>query len=197
MNEQSGLKNFEPTEQQYVLTCKVVPHDVSYDDVQSQGSLGNLTRKCIALVPVENSQMYRFFAAWLGTPGKLVEVLVRFDHPFHQYARAAVMWPQSQNPKDGVSVSNLEEHHLFLMSYGLEQMILAKTELHGKEIQITTCAESDDHPDGAPTDGLYTGEDLFTGTRKDVKTGLENQSPAPMVDPLMPDRHGRVFPPLK
>jgi hypothetical protein len=191
------LRKFEPSEKEYVLTCRVVPHEVSYDDVQSQGSLGNITRQCIGLVPVLNDQAYQFFAAWLGVPGKLVEVLLRFDHPFHQYARSAVLWPKSQNPSGSEVLSSLEDHHLFLMSYGLEQIILAQRHLHGKEIQLTTCAESDDHPDGAPTDGEYKGEDLFSGTRKEVRTGLESPSAPLITDPSTPDRHGRVFPPLK
>ena len=195
------LKKFEPSEQQYTLTVKIAPHEVSYDDVQSLGSLGNVTRKCLALIPVENSEMYRFFSAWRGIPGKLVEVLIRFDHPFHQYARAAVMWPKSETPKDSDVISTLDCNHLFLMSYGLEQIILSQKHLHGQEIQIVTCAESDDHPDGCPTDGVGTGDELYSGKRREHITGLENRVLPPgqrfLAEPGSLDRHGRKVTTLK
>ncbi len=188
------MNHLEPMEQEYTLTCKIVPHDVSYEDEQSQGKLGNLTRKVVGLVPIENSQMYRFFNAWLGVPGKLVECLVRFDHPFHQYARVAILHPKSVDPQ-----SHLEDHHLFLMSYGLSEIILAKKSLHDGEITVTILPASEDHPDGAPTDGVGVGDELFAGTRKTVITGLESKVPGQQLiaPPGAPDRHGRVFPPLR
>ncbi len=206
---------FDPDNQEYHLKVKIVPHEVSYKDMQSTGNLGMLTRKVIGLVPVENTEMYRFFDAWLGIPGQLIEVIIRITHPcatlpIDQYARAAVMWPESQNQEEWEIRSCLEHHHLFLMSYGLSQILLAKPELHGKEIDITTCPKSFDSPDGAPTDGIYTGEELHTGKRREdlrVKHGVPRESLNPQrivpppgqqkINDFAPDRHGRVFPKLK
>jgi hypothetical protein len=191
------MQALEAMEKTYTLTCKIVPHEVSYDDEQSQGKLGNITRKVVGFVPIMNSQMTRFFDAYLGVPGKLVECMVRFDHPFDQYARCAVLHPKSVDPTQ----SNLEDHHLFLMSYGLSEIILAKKDLHGKEIQVTVPPASEDHPDGAPTDAEFRGDELYSGTRKQITTGLENRIVPPgsqlIADPNAPDRHGRKFPPLK
>lgn len=187
------MTHLEPMEQEYKLTCKIVFATKSYEDEQSLGKLGVLTRPVVLLVPIENSQMYRFFNAWMGIPEKRVEVLLRFDHPFHQYARSCIMHPKSVDKE-----SELEEHHLHLMAFGLSQMILAKPSLNGSEILISTCSASDDHPDGCPTDGVGEGDELFSGTRREVKTGLETPFGNAKIAPDdAPDKHGRVFPPLR
>ena len=197
------LRKFEPDEQEYHLKCVITPYQVSYDDIQSQGSLGNMERTDIALIPSESSEMYRFMNAWLGLPGEEVNVIVRIDHPFHMYVRTALMWPKSQDKPEFSIHSLLEHHFLHLMNYGLAQIILAQPSLHGKEIEIVTMPASTDHPDGAPTDGNYVGEDLYSGTRRDVKVpGMQPIAPmAPGQQKLKPDsypdRHGRVFPSLK
>ena len=167
MNKRINL--LEPTENPYVLTVKIEKYTRTYDDIQSQGSLGHQTRDFIGLVPVESSEMYRFFSAWLGLPGKLVEVVLQFDHPFHMYARGAVLHPQSVDPAQ----SGLEHHHIFLMSHGLSQIILGKPHLHGKEIKVTVLPESEDHADGSPTDGVGEGDDLVDFGRKEVNSGVK------------------------
>lgn len=158
----------EPTEQVYTLKCKIEVVEISYDDVQSKGSQGNVTRNVVCLVPQESTEMYRFFAAWLGLPGKLVEVVLKIEHPFHVYARGAVLHPMSKDPEQ----SHLEDHHIFLMSHGLTQIILGKPHLHGKEIILTTCPESEDHADGSPADTASDGDDIVDFDRKEVPSGL-------------------------
>lgn len=179
----SHMNHLEPMEQEYVMGVNIKCVEQSYEDVQSKGSLGNMTRKVVLLVPKESSQMYRFFNAWMGPPGKRIELLLRFDHPFNQYARACLMGPKSDDKE-----SLLDEHHLYLMSYGLSRMIADRESLHDKEVIVTTCPASDDHADGCPTDGEGEGDDLYSGTRKTHVTGLETPET---------DRHGRKFQPLK
>jgi|WetSurMetagenome_2_1015567.scaffolds.fasta_scaffold06944_5 hypothetical protein len=158
----------EPTEQTYNLKCNIVVKEISYDDIQSKGSQGNVTRKIVCLVPYESSEMYRFFSAWLGLPGKLVEVVLKIEHPFHVYARGAVLHPMSLDPAQ----SHIEDHHIFLMSHGLTQIILGKPHLHGKDIVLSTCPESEDHADGSPADTASDGDDLVDFDRKEVASGL-------------------------
>lgn len=153
-----------PTENEYHLRCKIIVKDHTYDDIQSTGNRGRVTRKVVLLLPVDSSEAYRFFSAWLGIPGKLVEVLLRFDHPFHQYARGAVLNPKSVDPDQ----SQLEACHIFLMSYGLSQIIISKPYLWDKEVDLVTLAESDDHPEGAPTDNADVGDDLLTFEKKNI-----------------------------
>lgn len=192
------MDHLEPMEKTYQLSCKIKFMEQTYEDEQSQGKLGLTTRKVVLLELPESDECYRFLNAWMGTPAKLIEVLVRIDHPFHQYARVAL-----KHPKASDSESLLEEFHLYLMSYGLTQIILSKPSFNGKELLITTCASHDDHPDGCPTDGVGEGDDLYAGTRKEIRTGLETPS-TPLspgaqlsVPATAPDRHGRTFPPLK
>lgn len=190
------MKHLEPTEREYLLNCKILVRDQTYEDEQSMGKLGLMSRKVVLLSLPESSQAYAFLSAWLGVPSKLVECLIRIDHPFHQYARVAIKHPKSQDPE-----SLIEEIHLYLMSYGLTQIILSKPSLHDQELLITTCASGDDHPDGCPTDGEGEGDDLYSGTRREVITGVETKGRIPgnsLVAPAnAPDRHGRVFPVLK
>lgn len=178
------LKHLDPAERQYHLTCELKFMKKSYQDEQSAGKLGQIEREFVLLEPVESSEAYAFFGTWLGTPEKRVEVLIRIDHPFHQYARCAIMHPKTVDKE-----SELESYHLFLMSHGLSLMMLAKKSLNGSKISIITCAESDDHPDGCPTDGVGEGDELHSGTRKTVKTGLETDG--------LPDRYGKPAPKLE
>lgn len=161
--------NSIPTEQEYHLKCKIVVKEISYNDIQSQGSLGVVTRKIVCLVPIDCSETYRFLSAWMGMPGKIVEVCLRIDHPFHQYARGAVMHPNTVDPEQ----SHLDEHHIFLMSYGLSQIMIGKAALHDREIEVVVLPESEDHPDGSPADHADAGDDLLTFDKKEVRTGFE------------------------
>lgn len=189
------LHHLEPMQREYLLNCKILMPKITYPDEQSQGNLGMMTRRVVLLVPEESSEMYRFYDAWMGIPpdltgesaNKRVECLIRFDHPFHEVCRAALMHPKSRDKE-----SLLEEHHLFLMAYGLSEIIIAK---YGhlkrpKHVLVTTLAADDDGADACPTDGVGKGDDLFSGTRKKVVTGVETPE-------NLTDRHGRIFPPLK
>lgn len=186
------LTHLEPMEQSYHLKVVIERCLQTYEDEQSQGKLGLTTRPVVLFKFVESSECYRFMNAWMGLPTKLVECLLRIDHPFHQYARAALKHPKSSDPE-----SLLEEFNLYLMSYGLTQIILAKPSLIGKELDIVICPASDDHPDGCPTDGVGEGDDLYAGTRKEVRTGVETPGEQLSAPSDAPDRHGRIFPPLK
>jgi hypothetical protein len=192
MNREFSMKHLEPLEQAYHLVVKPLKVSQTYEDEQSQGKLGLITRDVILFQLSESSEVYRFLSAWLGVPGKLVEVLIRINHPFHQYARAALMHPKSQDPQ-----SLFDEIHLYLMSYGLTQILLSKPSLLGKPLEIVALPASDDHPDGAPTDGVGEGDDLYAGTRREVKTGFETPGEQLSAPVDAPDRHGRVFPPIK
>lgn len=158
----------DPVENSHTLKCKIKVKEITYDDIQSKGSQGLVTRKIVGLMPHESSEMSRCFAARLGLPGKLVECILQIDHPFHQYARGAILHPKSMDPEQ----SHFEDHHIFLMSYGLSQIIIAKPSLHDKDIIVTVLPEGEDHPDGAPTDDEIAGEDLIDFDRKDIGMGL-------------------------
>lgn len=133
----------EPTEREYHLNVEVVVKKVSYEDEQSTGKLGIVERDMVFLLPRESTQMYQFFSAWLPAEGASSEVVLEVQHPFHQYARAAVM---NANEK-------VNKPHLFLMSYGLSQLLIQHG-WNGKVIPMTILPESVDHPDGSPSDQM-------------------------------------------
>jgi hypothetical protein len=188
-----GPASADPMEQEYTLQCKVRIVEKSYDDIQSKGSMGNITRRFVLLMPEQTSEMIRFFEAWVGAPGKRVELLAAFHHPFKVYGRICIMGPRSV---DADSV--LDEYHLFLMSYGLSQMMIEQEgsrtllmrKFRPRQVILTTCKGSIDHPDGSPTDGTGAGDDLYSGTRKEIKTGFESQG-HPRLSPTDLPRLGR------
>ena len=187
-----GVSPLEPMEQEYELKCKTRIVEKTYEDEQSMGKLGLMSRSFLLLIPQPSSETYRCLDAWMGPPGKRVELLARIDHPYHLYCRLALMSPKSQDKE-----SEIEEYHFFMMSFGLSQMIIEKEKasragIFGRfkrdtEIIITTCRANDDHSDGCPTDGTGKGDDLYVGKRREHITGLETG----------PDRHGNPYRPLK
>jgi hypothetical protein len=166
-------KKSDPRECSYKLKARIQVVERSYDDIQSVGSLGQKTRKFVYLIPEMNDQMVAFFTAWLGPVCKgcalhppanyrecsqpLVEVVLKFGHPFNVYGRASVENPSRIFPED---------HHLYLMTYGLSQIIIANPSMNGKTIQVETLPGSSDHPDGSPTDDTDQGDDLLPFEKK-------------------------------
>jgi hypothetical protein len=157
----------DPCENEHHLTVEIAKIIEHYDDIQSKGSLGMTSKPAIVFLLPESTECMQMLSARIGLPGKLVEILVMIRHPFFQYARCAIMHPKSKDP-----LSQLEEFHIYLMSYGLTQIILAKPSLIGSKMDIVVLPESDDHPDGSPTDGEDQGDDLVDFGRKDIGSGL-------------------------
>jgi len=159
--------HLDPVENEYYLNVGIEKIMETHDDIQSKGSRGLVTKPALVFTLPESSEAIHMLTARMGIPGKLVEVLIMIRHPFFQYARCALMHPKSADP-----LSQLEEFHLYLMSYGLTQIILAKPSLIGSKIDIVVLPESDDHPDGSPTDTEESGDDLVDFGRKDIGSGL-------------------------
>jgi hypothetical protein len=166
-------KKSDPRERGYKMRAMIKIVERTYDDVQSRGNLGRISRKFVYLIPDLSDQMTGFFTAWLGPVCKgcplhppaiaqdcsqpLIEVLFKFPHPFGIVARCSV-----ENP----SVIFPEDHHLFLMTEGLAKLIIARPQFNNQWMWIESLPASTDHPDGAPTDGNAPGEDLPFEKRK-------------------------------
>lgn len=157
----------DPREIPHRMRCTVRVIERSYDDVQSKGNLGQVTRKFVYLIPDMSDEMIAFFTAWLGPVCKgcplhppahfqecsepLIETILKFEHPFNIFARAAVMNPSRIIPND---------HHLFLMTEGLTRLISARPAFNGASIIVESQPGTADNPDGSPTDTSHKGEEL-------------------------------------
>jgi hypothetical protein len=151
------------TEREYHLTCKIFIVKQSFEDYQSKGKFQN-ENYFVYLIPIHNGEAYGFFDAWLPLNTGFeenVEIAMEMKHPFNTNARGAVRRPTPQIPYP----------HIFLMSYGVSQMIVAnKNILHGKEVMITVLDENND----AAADLTTKGELPFQ--KKKYETGSSVES---------------------
>ncbi len=157
----------ELTEISHHLKCKVVVKKVTYQDYQSQGVIGNTTRDMVFLVPTESTERDTFFAGWLpdgsreenperikaGYPYEVNEIVMKFMHPFHTFARGGVMRGNDR----------CEEPHIYLMHYGLTRIMAEQKSLNGNTITFEVLPESDD----AYADQANKGDDLLTFEKKE------------------------------
>lgn len=126
-------------EQEYVLKCKVIAKDISYEDFQSKGVLGNVTEKMVFLIPKESTQRDLFFTAWLPDlkldhiTKELVadhsEVSCKAGHPIYGFFKCSVHRADER----------MREPYLFVMTRATEEDLKA---LDGKEILITVLPDS-------------------------------------------------------
>jgi hypothetical protein len=128
---------------EYNLKCLVVVKDTTYDDLQSQGSLGLVTEKMVYLKPEPGSETDRFFDAWLPC-GKIkkqdgteigrnsFELAVRCGHPINGHFRVAVKRRDQDFP----------DHHLFVMTVSAENDL---KEMDNKHVFITVLSEDDEN----------------------------------------------------
>lgn len=133
----------EKFKREYHLKCKVCVRDTTYDDIQSQGSLGLVTEKMVYLRPEPGTETAKFFDAWLPT-GKITtangkeigtnshEVGVKCGHPINGYFRCAV----KRRDKD------FEDHHLFVMTVSAENDLKM---MDGKFVNITVLSQDDEN----------------------------------------------------
>jgi len=120
----------EPTEQEYVLKCKVIEKVKHVKDHDRQ-----YERRLIYLIPERNDQAMAFFRAWLpDTRGEYFELVADIPNPIASPCRLSV-----HRGPDEVS----ENHYLFVMSKGVEE-IIQERKLVGKTLIIKILPESSD-----------------------------------------------------
>jgi hypothetical protein len=126
-------------EQEYCLRCKVVIKEVTYEDFQSKGVLGNVTEKMAFLIPQEGTQRDMFFSAWLpdyeqDSKGNVVpthtEIACKTGHPVYGFFRASVHRPDER----------MSEPYIFVMSRSVEEDLKA---LDGKFVIIDVLGDSE------------------------------------------------------
>jgi hypothetical protein len=126
-------------EQEYKLRCKVLIKEVTYEDFQSKGVLGNVTEKMAFLIPQEGTQRDLFFSAWLpdfeqDSEGNIVpthnEVACKSGHPIYGFFRASVHRADER----------VREPYIFVMSRSVEEDLKA---LDGKFVIIDVLADAE------------------------------------------------------
>lgn len=134
--------NEEKTKREYILKCEVCVRDVTYDDEQSTGNLGQVTEKMVFLKPEAGSERDRFYDAWLPS-GEFIrpdgskigvagyEVAIQCGHPINGYFRGAVR----------VRDRFFEDHHIFVMTMSAEKELL---NMNGRHIIITVLGKDDE-----------------------------------------------------
>jgi hypothetical protein len=130
------------TQNRYELKCKVLIRERSYQDEQSQG-VTQVTEKMAYLIPCESSERDRFLSAWLpDTDEEHFEVGLLIGHPVHGPARATVHRKSREVP----------EHHLFIMSRGVEEELKKFSEsgwkalraIQKKTVHLTVLSENEE-----------------------------------------------------
>jgi len=132
----------ESTEENFVLTCKVVKKPLSYRDHQSRGKHSNETASVIMLDPETTTEAARFFTAWLPDEsdvrltewGEKVpphsEIGMRLGHPVNGFVRGALYRGTQLLPK----------HHIFVMSKRAEDLLQNYV---GQKIRVTVLGEKE------------------------------------------------------
>ena len=125
----------EATNNIFHLTCRLEVKKRSFIDEQSDGKKINREDSFVFLVPIVSTEQFKFLAAWLpDTTEEHTEIAMSLGYPFACHARGAVM----RANKD------CKEHHIFLMSYGVAQLIREQKTFHNKEISVVVFPDSDD-----------------------------------------------------
>lgn len=119
----------EPDERTFQLKCKVVVKEISVVDDDRK-----FTRRVVLLVPEDNDQRSMFLATWLPDTAEQHYELVGFvKSPIDSPARLSV---HRRNQRH-------DNHHLFMMSKGVEEIIL-ENRLEGKFLDVTILPASMD-----------------------------------------------------
>lgn len=164
------------TQVEHVLTVRPIVKRVSYEDEQSIGKFNN-EREMVFFEIVENTNYYRFWAAWGPSTDQetIPEVVGVFGHPLaDQVARLAVLRPNR----------HMGKNHLFLMSFGLERIIAEHPSLQNREFQLVIQPETNDEI----ADRTISGEDLLTFVKRDERLGIQVSSGEP--DETQDPNHG-------
>lgn len=145
-------KIIEPTELEYFLKCKIqkfIKHVKDNDKTY--------TRELVILVPEHNDAASSFFRAWLpDTREEYFELVAQMPYPIDSIARLSI----HRGPNE-----KCEKHHLFVMSKGVEELIL-QNNLIDKTIHVKILPESQDEQHDQVRDSsgdfdLVHGQDSF------------------------------------
>lgn len=135
-----------PTERVYNLRAKV--HVVRHFAKQGLDERQHET-KSVVLVPCDNDETTRFYMAWLPDDKKnKPEVLCQMGRPVYGACRMAVMRDSELFPKGP---------HLFVMSVGVEEILLNK---EGEIIEFSTEPGSNDSKDSHAVDFVDTNRSI-------------------------------------
>lgn len=142
----------EATERTYYLKCRVLVKTKNVKDFERQ-----YTKSMVYLIPEKNDQAGMFFRAWLPeVREEYHEVIAEIPNPVDSPCRLSV-----HRGPDGVN----ETHYLFVMSKGVEEIILER-KLDGKMINIIVLPESSDEAHDQVRDSggdfdLISGQETF------------------------------------
>lgn len=126
----------DPTMREYVIRAKVKVVKQSW----FQGLLGGKTEfKAALLIPEEGDSTTMFYSAWLpDAANEHFEIVMEFGHPVYGTCRAAVL-------RQG---KFYQKPHIFIMSKGVEEILVKKDGMRIENIKILPAA-FDDRADSA------------------------------------------------
>jgi hypothetical protein len=120
----AGIFNADPqapTNRTFHLKCQVHCKNIGYDDKQSKGSTGNTEANMCFLEPLDSSQCWSFFSAWMPeSENECVEIICTGER-VGQF-RAAVRRADRRFPKP----------HLFVMTVEVEEALAAFANEHNR-----------------------------------------------------------------
>lgn len=114
----------------YILSCKVLVKECSYEDEQSKG-IATVSEKLVFLLPQDSDQRTRFYNTWLPDYETYQEIGIEMGHPLFSSFRAALY--RQGKFMDGI--------HIFVMSKGAEETL--KT-LDGKIVNVEILGEQEE-----------------------------------------------------
>lgn len=157
------------TDREYKIQVKSLVKEVGYHDEQSDGVKRNQTRKIALLIPEVTGETMAFLSAWMPAPGAVSEVVLEVRHPLNQFVRCALKRPDEWY-KHGP--------YLFVMSYGVEQLITTMKQLQNRKYEARACAEHEDGPDYSPADSAISGELTFDTKNYDDSAASSSEAGA-------------------
>jgi hypothetical protein len=138
----------EPTERTYNLKCKILTKMIHVSDVNAKGDPIEFDRKVVYLIPEKTSQGIAFLNAWLpdvNDTQNYFEVAAYILPPIDSPARLAV----ERNNKF------CNEHHLYVMSKGVEDMLVNFKKEEIIKLDILPESSEDAADNARDTDGDY------------------------------------------
>lgn len=127
-------------QQRYILSCKVLVKECSYEDEQSKGTV-LVTEKLVFLIPQQSTQQTLFYNTWLPDYEEYQEIGIEMGYPLYSSFRAA-LYRQGQFHSSP---------HIFVMSKGAEEML---KQLDGQLVNVEILGEQEE----ALLDGMLDHE---------------------------------------
>lgn len=117
-------------QRRYMLRCKVLVKNCSYEDEQSTGTT-IVSEELVFLLPQVSTERDKFYIAWMPSEEAYQELGVEAAHPLFSTFRVS-LFPRS---------NNLNEPHLFVQSKGAEEIL---KRLDGQMVMVEVLGEDED-----------------------------------------------------